>query len=106
MGNTTSFTNVTQVVETHGGLLLDASTFANMSTYGSLNLAFNTVWVANAQDEETPIGPYETTLPETHYENLSGTWTGARLVDFCAVAFFTNGDRCWGAGPVKGRSQK
>lgn len=47
-----------------------------MSTYGSLNLAFNTVWVANAQDEETPIGPYETTLPETHYENLSGTWTG------------------------------
>jgi hypothetical protein len=88
MGNTTSFNNVTQVVETKGGLLLDASTFANMSTYGSLNLAFNTVWVVDAKDEEAPIGPYEATIPEAHYENLSGTWTGARLVTLAYWPFY------------------
>ncbi|KAH8990935.1 hypothetical protein EDB86DRAFT_2831045 [Lactarius hatsudake] len=73
MGNTISFNNVTQVVETRGGLLLDASTFANMTTHGPLGLAFNTVWVVEA-GEDTPIGPYETTSPLT-YENLSGRWS-------------------------------
>ena len=77
MGNTTSFTNVTQVVETRGGLLLDASSFANMSTYGRLDLTFNTVWVVDADDADTPIGPYEAAFSETHYENLLGRWSGA-----------------------------
>lgn len=91
MGNTTSsFTNVTQLVDTQGGLLLDANTFANMSTYGSLDLAFTTVWVVDLQDEETPIGPYETTIPGAHYENLSGTWSGAWACDstLAQQAFF------------------
>ncbi len=76
MGNTISFNNVTQVVETRGELLLDASTFANMTTHGSLSLDFNTIWVVDA-GEETPMGPYEATSPVTHYENLSGRWSGA-----------------------------
>jgi hypothetical protein len=107
MGNKASaisFTNVTHAVNTRGGLLLDASAFANASTYESLDLTFHTVWVVNAEDEATPIGPYEATFPETHYENLSGRWSGAlRLV---TLAFsFTYGGR-WGAGPEKGRCQK
>jgi hypothetical protein len=75
MGNTTSFNNVTQIVETRGGLLLDASTFANVSIHASLNLAFDTVWVAGAGG--APLGPYEATSPVI-YENLSGKWSGAR----------------------------
>ena len=93
MGNATStihFTNVTQVVETRGGLLQDTSTFENMTTYGPLNLTFSTVWVVGTEDD-TPIGPYEITSPVTHYENLSGRWSGAwgvfRLVVLCAAAF-------------------
>ena len=74
MGNTTSFNNVTQNVETRGGLLLDASTFTNMSTHGPLNLAFDTVWVVDAG--VAPIGPYEA-MSSVTYENLSGTWSGA-----------------------------
>jgi hypothetical protein len=73
MGNTTSFNNVTQLVETQGGLLLDASTFANVSMHGPLNLAFDTVWVAYAG--EAPLGPYQAMSSAT-YENLSGKWTG------------------------------
>lgn len=73
MGNTTSFNNVTQVVETGGGLLLDASAFANMSPHGPLSLNFDTVWVVDAGD--APLGPYETTSPVA-FENLSGKWSG------------------------------
>jgi hypothetical protein len=74
MGNTTSFNNVTQLVETSGGLLLDASAFANMSTQGPLSLTFDTVWIVDAGD--APLGPYETTL-SVAFENLSGKWSGA-----------------------------
>ena len=73
MGNTTSFNNVTQTVETGGGLLLDASGFANMTTHGPLSLTFDTVWVADGG--EAPLGPYETTSSVT-FENLSGKWSG------------------------------
>ncbi|KAF8263292.1 hypothetical protein EI94DRAFT_1741241 [Lactarius quietus] len=78
MGNnfSASFNNVTQIVETRGGLLLDASSFANGSTHGPLSLTFNTVWVVDAEEEGTPIGPYQATSPETHYENLLGRWSG------------------------------
>jgi hypothetical protein len=76
MGNTTSFQNVTQTVETGGGLLLDASAFANMSTHGPLRLSFDTVWVADAGD--APLGPYEATSSVT-FENLSGKWSGECL---------------------------
>lgn len=75
MGNTTSFNNVTQVVETRGGLLLDASTFTNTTTHEPLSLAFNTVWVVDA-GVDTPMGPYEATSPVTSYENLLGRWSG------------------------------
>jgi hypothetical protein len=74
MGNTTSFNNVTQVVETSGGLLLDASAFANMSTHDPVSLNFDTVWVADAGG--APLGPYETTS-SVAFENLSGKWSGA-----------------------------
>jgi hypothetical protein len=74
MGNTTSFNNVTQIVETGGGLLLDASAFANTSTYGSLSLTFDTVWIVDA--EVAPLGPYEATSSVV-FENLSGKWSGA-----------------------------
>jgi len=74
MGNTTSFHNVTQVVETGGGLLLDTSSFANVTTHGPVSLTFDTVWVADAGD--APVGPYEVTTPVT-FENLSGKWSGA-----------------------------
>lgn len=80
MGNKASaisFSNVTHAVDTRGGLLLDANAFANASTYEALDLTFQTVWIVNAEDEATPIGPYEATFPETHYENLSGRWSGA-----------------------------
>jgi hypothetical protein len=74
MGNTTSFNNVTQIVETGGGLLLDASAFANMSsTHGPLSLTFDTVWVVDAG--VAPPGPYEATSPVA-FENLSGKWSG------------------------------
>ncbi|KAI0251526.1 hypothetical protein BJV78DRAFT_425567 [Lactifluus subvellereus] len=73
MGNTTSFNNVTQIVETRGGLLLDASTFTNMSIHEPLNLAFDTVWVVDAGD--VPLGPYEAVSSVT-YESLSGRWSG------------------------------
>lgn len=75
MGNTTSFNNVTQVVETRGGLLLDTSSFANVTTHGPLNLTFSTVWVVGTE-EDTPVGPYEATTSKT-YENLLGRWSGA-----------------------------
>jgi len=74
MGNTTSFNNVTQVIETGGGLLLDASAFANMSTHGPLSLTFDTVWIVDAG--EAPLGPYEATS-SVAFENLSGKWSGA-----------------------------
>jgi hypothetical protein len=55
-----SFNNVTQIVETGGGLLLDASAFSNMSsTHGLLSLTFDTVWVVDAG--VTPLGPYDRT---------------------------------------------
>jgi len=74
MGNTTSFSNVTHIVETGGGLLLDASAFANMSsTHGPLSLTFDTVWVVDAG--VAPLGPYEATS-SVAYENLSGKWSG------------------------------
>lgn len=73
MGNATSFNNVTQVVETGGGLLLDASSFANMSTYGPLSLNFDTVWIVDAG--AAPLGPYEATT-SVAFENLSGKWSG------------------------------
>ena len=74
MGNTTSFNNVTQIVETGGGLLLAASAFANMSsTHGPLSLTFDTVWVVDAG--AAPLGPYEVTS-SVAYENLSGKWSG------------------------------
>jgi len=78
MGNTTSFTNVTQVVGTDGGLLLDTSSFANMSTHGPLSLTFDTVWVADAGG--APLGPYEATSSAV-FENLSGTWRGPEKAD-------------------------
>jgi hypothetical protein len=75
MGNTTSFNNVTQIVETGGGLLLDASAFANMSsTHGPLSLRFDTVWIVDAG--VPPLGPYEATS-SVAFENLSGKWSGA-----------------------------
>jgi len=74
MGNTTSFNNVTQIVGTGGGLLLDASAFANMSTHGPLSLTFDTVWIVDAGD--APLGPYEATS-SVAFENLSGKWNGA-----------------------------
>jgi hypothetical protein len=73
MGNTTSFNNVTQIVETSGGLLLDASAFANTSTHGPLSLTFDTVWIVD--NEVAPLGPYETTS-SVAFENLSGKWSG------------------------------
>jgi hypothetical protein len=73
MGNTTSFNNVTQIVETGGGLLLDASAFANTSTHGPLSLTFDTVWIV---DGDAPLGPYEATS-SVAFENLSGKWSGA-----------------------------
>jgi hypothetical protein len=74
MGNTTSFHAVTSVVETGGGLLLDTSAFANMSTHGPVTLTFDTVWVADAGD--APVGPYMPTSSVV-FENLSGKWSGA-----------------------------
>ena len=74
MGNTTSFSNVTQFVETGGALLLDANAFANTSIYGQLSLTFDTVWMVDAGD--APLGPYETTS-SVAFENLSGRWSGA-----------------------------
>ena len=75
MGNTTSFNNVTQTIETGGGLLLDASAFANMSSnHGPVSLTFDTVWVVDAGD--APLGPYEATS-SVAFENLSGKWSGA-----------------------------
>ena len=73
MGNTTSFNNVTQAVETSGGLLLDASGFTNMTTHGPLSLSFDTVWVSDGGD--APLGPYEASSSVT-FENLSGRWSG------------------------------
>lgn len=74
MGNTTSFNNVTQIVETTGGLLLDTSAFTNMSYHGPLSLTFDTVWVVDSVD--APVGPYEATSSMA-FENLSGKWSGA-----------------------------
>jgi hypothetical protein len=74
MGNTTSFYNVTQTVETGGGLLLDASAFANTSTHGPFSLTFDTVWIVDAG--VAPLGPYEATS-SVAFENLSGKWSGA-----------------------------
>jgi len=75
MGNTTSFNNVTQIVETGGGLLLDASAFVNMSsTHGPLSLTFDTVWIVDAG--VAPLGPYEATSSAA-FENSSGKWSGA-----------------------------
>ena len=74
MGNTTSFYGVTNVVQTGGGLLLDANAFPNMSTHGPVTLSFDTVWVADAGD--APVGPYMTTTSAV-FENVSGKWSGA-----------------------------
>jgi len=78
MGNTTSFHNVTQIVETGGGLLLDTNAFANMTFHGPVSLTFDTVWVADAGG--APLGPYEATTPVA-FENLSGKWSGPEKVD-------------------------
>jgi hypothetical protein len=74
MGNTTSFHAVTHMVETGGGLLLDANAFASMSTHGPVTLTFDTIWIADAGD--APVGPYMTTDSGV-FENLSGKWSGA-----------------------------
>jgi len=78
MGNATSFQNVSQVVETGGGLLLDTSAFANVTTQGPVSLTFDTVWVADAGN--APVGPYEATTSVV-FENLSGKWSGPEKVD-------------------------
>jgi hypothetical protein len=50
MGNTMSFNNVPQIVETGGGLL-DASAFRQyVHSYAPLSLTFDTDWVADAGD--------------------------------------------------------
>jgi hypothetical protein len=74
MGNTTSFYGVTNVVQTGGGLLLDANAFSNMTAHGPVTLSFDTVWIADAGD--APVGPYMTTSSAV-FENVSGKWSGA-----------------------------